>query len=124
MQQALDATLITPEQMAAERAPLPPQDNWAALLVQRGWGEDEAMNLAVHDPLAQISDVLKQKVTTWALEYFQGNKASLVAAWEGTGFVPQTNLPAGAQRSNPTGLAMLKYLTQKIQRTNAAVATT
>lgn len=124
MQQSLDATLITPEQMQQELAPAPPQHDWIALLVTRGWSEDEAMTLAAHDPAAPINDALKQKVTGWALAHFNGDKAALVNAWQGTGFIPQTNLPK-AQRANPTGLAMLKYLTEKIQRNpNSAAAAT
>lgn len=109
--------------MAQETAPQPPQEDWVTLLMNRGWDENEALQLASVQLDAPITDSLKLKVSNWAMAHFKNDKASVVNAWAGTGFQPQTGLPAGAQRTNPSGLAMLKYLTTKITKTTAAAAT-
>lgn len=86
-------------------------DQWFQALVDRGWDEEAAMQLATHRPDEPISQELKEAVINGeGLRYF-GSAQAVRDAFNGTGYVPKPNLPEN-QKVMPTGLQLLRFAIQ------------
>jgi hypothetical protein len=82
-------------------------EEWADALIDKGWDEVSATNMAALRPDGPIPDTLRELIATKSLAYYgSGEKAR--AAFEGTGYTPQPGLPDSV-KPRPTGLQILRY---------------
>jgi len=115
-----------PTSMAAEHTPSVPAttsreafgngepgtpEEWRDLLVSRGYDFDLATQVACYPVDVIADDDLCQLVSDRAHLFFNGDKPSIRAAWQPTGFVPNPGMPK-EHRPRPTGIQVLRYLSQ------------
>lgn len=82
-------------------------EQWRLALIGLGWDEKTATDLVMHRPDEVIPDALRSEIGLRAVEWY-GSTEAAKAAWEGTGFLPDTNL--GNLRPKPNGIQLLRYL--------------
>lgn len=82
-------------------------EEWADALIDKGWDEVSATNMAALRPDAPIPDTLRELIATKGLAYYGSGDAAR-AAFEGTGYTPQPGLPDSVKQ-RPTGLQILRY---------------
>ena len=82
-------------------------EEWADALIDKGWDEVSATNMAALRPDGPIPDTLRELIATKSLAYY-GTGELARAAFEGTGYTPQPGLPDSV-KPRPTGLQILRY---------------